>query len=315
MFLLSIAASIIANILITIYSIKSINDPIKILIHATSEIKKGNLDYVINYDSKDEFHDVIKEYDQMRIELKKSIEEIKYYSEEKKQMTASIVHDLKTPIATIMGYSKALVDGIPKTEEKKLLYLTTIHEKAMHIDKLVDNLFLLSRIENEIFTLECEKRKVSEIEEYIRNVKIDLIEHDIDCEIINRCGEDTAIIIDTTQMERVLQNLIENSIKYKSSEKLSITFEFWEKDERVIFKISDNGIGLAEGQEEKIFERFFRTDSARNIKDGNGLGLTTVKQIIEAQKGRIWARRNSGKGLSVFMSFLKDDFSGKNTYN
>ncbi|MDR2938806.1 MAG: HAMP domain-containing histidine kinase [Clostridiales bacterium] len=302
----SIAAVVTSNVLITIYSIKSINGPIEKLIRATSEIKKGNLDYVIDYETKDEFYDVIKEYDQMRNALKKSIEEIKYYSEEKKQMTASIVHDLKTPLSTVLGYSKALVDGIPKTEEKKLLYLATIYEKATHIDKMVDNLFMLSKIENEILKFKYSEVPATIIEKYLGEVRDDLVENGIACIINNKCPKDASVFIDKTQMERVFQNLIENSIKYKDPEApLCITFEIWEVEGRLVLRASDNGIGVANGHEEKIFERFYRTDTARNIKDGNGLGLTTAKQIVEAQNGRIWARRNKDKGLSVYISFLK----------
>lgn len=299
---------IFINIFLTFYITKTITERINIMTFATKQIKEGNLDYVVDYDSKDEFFDMMQEFNEMRLALKSSIEAIQTYDEEKKQLTASIVHDLKTPLSVIIGCSQGLIDNIAKTEDKRNLYIKNIYDKANHIDNLVDNLLLQSKLEHKAIDINLKNINVVKyIEKTYAELKLDFFDKNIELVLETNVSEHTYIFLDILQMKRVIQNIIENSVKYKKGDKLKITILARENKENIIFKISDNGIGIKDGEESKIFEKFYRGDVARKFNGGSGLGLTTVKNIINNLNGKIWSRKNNDGGLSIYMSFSKGE--------
>lgn len=320
LFSISSLAVILINIFLTIYITTTISERINIMTYATKQIKEGNLDYVITNDSKDakdEFFGMMQEFDQMRLALKSSIEAVEMYDAEKRQLNASIVHDLKTPLSTIIGCSQGLIDNIANTEEKRNIYIKNIYDKANHIDNLVDNLLLQLKLEHGQINIDFESVNVLEyIQKIHKELKLDFLEKNIDSILETNVSKHTYIFLDIAQMKRVIQNIIENSIKYKNNTKLLINILIRENNDNVIFKISDNGIGIKDGEENKIFENFYRSDLARKFNGGTGLGLTIAKNIITNLNGKIWARKNDNGGLSIYMSFPKGDkYFEKNTFN
>lgn len=305
LFIFALFSVILTNVFVTIYLIHTIFEPLNILTRATKEIRSGNLDYVAHYDSNDEFQTVINEFNQMSIALKKSIDEIQRFNKEKKELSDSIVHDLKTPIATILGYSQGLIDNIANTEEKRIAYIQTIYDKTLHVHNLVENLFALSKLENNIINFEYKVITIFDIGKYLTQIIEDLEIDNIKSSLKINCNKDFCVNIDVLQTQRVILNIIENSIRYKKPDTLLyINFEIWENANRLILKIKDNGIGISKEAETKIFERFYRTDTARTYDGGSGLGLATCKQIIENQNGEIWARVHDD-GLSIYISFKR----------
>lgn len=295
---------IAVNICLTMYVIRSISYPINQLIHATKEIGQGNLDYVISYDYNDEFTEVINEYNKMRLSLKEITIELQEQNYQKKQFTDSIVHDLKTPISSVLGYSQALLDNIATTEEKKMQFIKMIYEKTKNIDQLVNTLFSISVMENNLLTFNIESVSTKKFTNYMRTLEDGLIVDNIKTSISYNFNSEKYILLDFDHTKRVFQNIIENSMKYKSEDDLEINFEINERNKRLILKITDNGIGLTKDEEEKIFQKFYRSDKARSNNTGSGLGLTTCKYIMEGQSGEIWARCNEhARGLAIYLSF------------
>ena len=116
--------------------------PLELLSYGAEQIKNGNLDFEMNYDSDDEFKQVCGDFDEMRLRLKTSVDSQIKYEEDRKQLVVGISHDLRTPLTAIKGYVEGLIDGIAKTPEKQKKYLNTIYTKACDMDILVDRLFL-----------------------------------------------------------------------------------------------------------------------------------------------------------------------------
>ncbi|MCL2321934.1 MAG: HAMP domain-containing histidine kinase [Oscillospiraceae bacterium] len=298
-----LAILIIISGLLSFFISESILNPLKKLRIAANEIKNDNLDFTIEYGTKDEFYDVMKEFDEMRQKLKLSLDENLKYEEEKRHLIASITHDLKTPITVIQGYIEGILDNVANTPEKQKKYLTTIYKKTEDINKLVDDLFMISKLELNKISFNLTKIEITEyLREIIKEIESDLLFENIKIEL--DLPFNATIKIDKLETFRVIQNLIQNSIKYKSSDDVMIKIETRDSGNNVLVIFEDNGIGIEKENEQKIFESFFREDSSRKHGEGSGLGLSIAKKIIEAENGRIWARSRE-KGLAIYMSFEK----------
>ena len=115
------------------------------------------------------------------------------------------------------------------------------------------------------------------------------------------------IQIDVEKLRRVINNIIGNASKYIQKENGIVSVRIEETDEELIVHITDNGIGIAEEELSRIFERFYRTDNSRNSKTGGtGLGLAIAKKIIEDHNGKIWAESEIGRGTRISFSFPKE---------
>lgn len=301
-----LAAAIIfmvaANFLLTYLLAKSILQPIEILKKAAYEIKRGNLDFDLAYQAADEFGDMIREFDEMRHKLKESLEQNLQYEQERKELTANIVHDLKSPIMSIRGHIEGILDGVADSRSRMESYLHTIYEKTGQIDKLVNDLFLISKLDLHQLPLHLVE---TDMVSYVAEVYDELSREpgaDVRYRLEQGCGQPVRVLLDPGEMRRVIGNIVQNSVKYKADRPLEIIFTIRENENNVILKITDNGIGVDIDNEKKIFRRFYRVDSARKSGDGSGLGLSIAKQLVEAAGGRIWARKNPEQGMSVYIS-------------
>ena len=114
------------------------------------------------------------------------------------------------------------------------------------------------------------------------------------------------VIIDRERMRRVIMNIIDNSRKYMDKEQGEITIMLRETNSSIIIEIRDNGSGIDKNDINKIFDRFYRADSARSETNGSGLGLAIAKQIVEGHKGKIWAVSHENEGTSIMISLGKN---------
>lgn len=302
-FIAIVALLIVVSSLLSYFISQSILTPLAKLRMAANEIKNDNLDYAIEYETKDEFYEVIKEFNEMRLKLKRTLEENLKYEEEQRQFTVSITHDLKTPITVIQGYIEGILDNVANTPEKQKKYLTTIYKKTEDMNKLVDDLFIISKLELNKISFNFSKVRIVEyLHEAIAEIEMDLLDRNVKLDL--NLSFDATVKIDKLETFRVIQNLIQNSIKYKSIDDVEIKIETRDSDKNVLVIFQDNGIGIDKDNEEKIFESFFREDASRKHGEGSGLGLAIAKKIIEAENGRIWARSRE-KGLAIYISFEK----------
>lgn len=294
------------------YLIKSFVTPLNALTKIAEQIGEGNLEVEIKWHKKDEFGEVFSQFDEMRTRLKDSIMQKAEMENARKEMIANISHDLKTPLTSISGYASGILDGIADTHEKKQKYLNTIITRTEDINRLVDDLFLFSKLDSKQVTFNLQ---VTDILAYIREateeISLEYKERGNLNITLHPCDVPNIYVkIDTMQCKRVILNIVSNSIKYKQGNETRIDVEIYKNDFRVILKFSDNGIGIPEKDIVHVFDRFYRSDAARsnpgNPYGGSGLGLSIAKQIIEAQGGRIWARsrENTEKtGTSIYISF------------
>ena len=291
---------------------RSVIKPIFVLKGATEKIKEGNLDFQIPVTSHDEIGQLNQGFEEMRKKLKESIEMQTQYEENRKELISNISHDLKTPITSIIGYVEGIKDGVANTPEKMDKYLTTIHTKARHMDTLIDELFLFSKLDLNRVPFQFETVELNMfMQELIEEMQMDLSKEGIEVNLQLHASP-LYVTADCEKINRVISNLIHNSVKYMDKEEKKITVTVSSNNNKVIVKVMDNGSGIESDTLPYIFERFYRAEQSRNSSTGgSGLGLAIAKQIVEEHGGEIWAESELGKGTSIFFSLEKVEECGE----
>ena len=280
---------------------QSIVQPLEKLKRAAVNIKEGNLDFNVITDTEDEIGEVCTAFEEMRIKLKAQIDLSMQYEKDNKELISNISHDLKTPITAIKGYVEGIRDGVADTPEKMDKYIRTIYNKATDMDKLIDELFLYSKLDSNSMNYSFAKLDLKEyFEDCVDEISLDLESKGIAFMYRNYVPEGTMIIADPEQLKRVINNIVGNSVKYMGTEPGRIGIFIKDEPEFIQIEIQDNGKGIAKNELPHIFERCYRTDASRNSsKGGSGLGLSIAKKIIEEHGGKIWAVSVEGQGTTM----------------
>ena len=291
----------ISNYVITGKMVNSFSKPLSHLSSHANKIREGDLTSSVGNADIKEFVEVYDTFELMRKELKSNIDKNIKYEKSRKEMLAGISHDLKTPLTVIQGYSKGLLDGVAKNEEQTKKYLEAIMRKSIEMEGLLNQLTIFSSLENESFVLKQESKNLSEfLKTFMKNQKTTYLNKKISFKYINSCP-DINVSIDTFQINRVLENIFINSIKYNDNSNVLIKINVYLSNPSTVnMEISDNGIGVAEKDIEHIFESFYRVDVSRSTKvEGNGLGLAICKSIVEKHGGSISAYSVDGLTIKI----------------
>lgn len=287
--------------------IKKIMTPVNQLDIASKRVTNGYLSTPIDYKGNDEFKNVCDSFDSMQLHLKEGIEKNKAYEKARREMISGISHDLRTPLTSVKGFIKGILDGIANTDEKKEQYLTIAYKKACDMDILLEKLFYFSKLETGNMPLYKKETNVYDyIEDYAEDKKAELKEKNIELNYTKNNYKEVLCNIDCEQIKRVFDNIIENSIKYADTDNIKINMLVDNNEDSVIVKISDNGKGVDKDKINNIFEQFYRVDESRS-NSGSGLGLYVCKYIIEEHKGKIWAENNNGLTITIELPITKDN--------
>ena len=291
------------SIMLTQWIRKDVFLPINEMNVAMQHIAREDFDYVLEQKHNDhgEMGELYHSYEEMRLKLKESKEEMLQNEKQNKELVSNISHDLKTPITSIKGYVEGIIDGVADTPEKMERYIKTIYTKACDMDRLISELTFYSGIDSNRIPYHFHCINVTDyFNDCVEDVGLELEAKNIELNYTNLLNPDTQIIADPEQMKKVINNIIGNSIKYMDKEKGVIDIRLLEDADSVRVEIEDNGKGIAAKDLGNIFERFFRTDASRNSSQGgSGIGLSIVKKIIEDHGGYIWATSKEGEGTCM----------------
>lgn len=218
--------------------------------------------------------------------------------EQKKNFLLSVTHELKSPLASI----KILLQTIQKRDLTKAQILNFIDKSLLDVERLddmVENMLLASKIDNRSYTFPKAKFNMSVLVDSIVN-RLQISKCDCNQQIINAEIEPKIEITgDKFALTSVVTNLVENAVKY-SSPCETVNVKLFEKDGKVYFQVADHGIGIADSEKPRIFDKFYRVGSedTRNTK-GTGLGLYIVKEVLDKHQASIKVKDNRPAG-SVF---------------
>lgn len=278
--------SIFVGTIIILIAVRGIVKPIKRISNASKEVAKGNFDIEVEVTSKDEIGQLTTDFNLMTKELK-NIELLR------KDFVSNVSHEFKTPITSIKGYSILIRDSNLTNEQIKE-FSDIIANESERLSLLSSNLLKLSELDSKMIREQATEFSLDEqIRKTILILEVQWEKKQIDFDIELEKGYISGHM---HLLQEVWLNLIQNAIKF-SCHKGTIKISLTKCNDYVKVVIADNGFGISADEKDRIFERFYKGDKSRS-NDGNGLGLTIVKRIIDLSKGRIYFSSELGKGSS-----------------
>ncbi|BFH64289.1 sensor histidine kinase [Paenibacillus azoreducens] len=263
-----------------------ITNPLGAVAEAIKNVANGRYHKRLNIKANHEIAQIQDHFNVMADRLQKTEQEKKRLEANKQRMLVDISHDLKTPITTIHGYVEALQLGLIHDEEKRQKTLDLIQDKTKLVTSLIEDVFELSKLELADYPMVTE---VSDIAESLREIAAEWYGPFEDKEIIFEYSIPEHVINMPFNMKliyRAISNLLSNALKYNPAG-TRVSLELLETSDEIEIIVADNGIGIAEDLQDKIFDAFVRGDQSRRSDGGSGLGLTIAKHIIEKHRGRI----------------------------
>ena len=263
--------------------------PIEKIRRIAEKINEGNdLSQRINLGKgDDELHTLANTFDVMFDRLQTSFEN-------EVQFTSDVSHELRTPITVILTqaeYGKGYISSVEEAQKS----FGIIEKEGQKMSKLVSQLLTLARMERGRQKLNLENINLSELIEMTVETQT-LSAKSKNIKIITKIMPEIYANIDEMMIMRVFTNLISNAISY-GKQNGTVTVELFLKEDKIISKISDDGIGISEDKLDKIWLRFYQVDLSKN-GDNSGLGLSMVKKIVELHKGEIFVESELGKGTT-----------------
>lgn len=286
--------AVIIALLLGVFLSRTLTRPIRELTRATQAVSEGDLSQQVPIRSNDELGELAKAFNKMSAELLRSVNA-------RKQMTADIAHELRTPLSLILGHAEAVHDGVlPPTREN----FEIIREEAARLEHLINDLRTLSLADAGELTMTLETiepqrllQEVAALYQYQAQRKNISLELDIATPLPN-------IEVDPGRMTQVLTNILDNAARH-TPEGGRIILSAKQAGEYVELAVQDSGPGVPAEDLDRIFGRFYRTDSSRQrdgaIPGGSGLGLAIARSILQAHNGQLLAESEPGQGLKVII--------------
>ena len=295
--LLLLAIMFFTNRFLTKFVFSKIIQPLDLLSNGVQHISNGNLDYKINYTVQDEFKPVCEAFNDMGLQLKTSAEEIKKNDQNRKELFASISHDLRSPLTSIKAFAEGLIDGIATTPEAQQEYLEIIRQKSEEVNNMVAQLFLYSKMDMGNYPTNPEEIDIGkEITDFVSASAEEFKTRGLQVKT-NDLPTEAYIYADPLQLRSIFTNILDNSAKYKSDDTITASIYSMASDEAVNIIIEDNGTGVSDEALPMLFEAFYRVDSSRTKPNqGSGLGLAIVSKALERMGGSIRAENLPNKG-------------------
>jgi signal transduction histidine kinase len=274
---------------LTLLLSRSILRPVSALISAARAMEKGDLSQRVAVTSRDEIGELAQAFNAMADGLER-LEDLR------RNMVTDIAHELRTPLSNIRGYLEAVQDGVVEPSSQMI---ASLHEEAMLLSRLVDDLQELALAEAGMLTL---ARQPIHLQDVV-NKAVLMVESQANAKglaIEVRLPADLPMVdADAERMSQVVRNLLNNAVtNTPSGGKILISAQ--QVDSQVEVSVQDTGIGIEAEHLPFVFERFYRADQSRARRTGGaGLGLAIVKQLVEAQGGQVCIASQPGLGTTV----------------
>lgn len=281
----------------------TIINPLKKLCSSAGRLREGDYTSRVDLNLNNEFGELETIFNEMADEIETEIALRKQSEENRKKLILDISHDLKNPLASIMGYAELCLIKTQMTNEELRAYLTTIYNNSNRANRLMNDLFELSKMETSEYSLVKEKLDFTE---YLREQMSQAVAN------LDSAGfsytfdipdQEIFVAIDRQQISRVFENLVDNAINHNQTG-TQIDLVMIDHPEMIEVRFKDNGIGISAELSEQIFEPFVKGDPARTQENGGtGLGLAIVRKVMDAHGGSIKLTKDNTVG-SEFVLLL-----------
>ena len=288
-------------ILFLISKLRRVQGQLSIIEEALEDIKSGNLNRRMLAKKSDMTRKICYGINDIAMNSQTQLIKQKQSEQAYKRLMTSISHDVKTPLASLVGYLEAIECKIVAGEEKDE-YVHVAFEKAHYLKHFVENLFEWVKLDSgeQIFHFE-----VLDLNELSRNIIVDwisVLENSNFDYVFDIPETEYLMRIDANTYSRILNNLLQNALIHSKGSKIS--FHIFENDLQVKITMTDNGKGISPDHLPHIFERMYQCDQSRSA-GGNGLGLSIVKELVTAHKGKITVDSTPNKGSTFTLLFPK----------
>lgn len=291
-------------IFISVYQALHISKPISRLSTSIAGINSGN--YVIRGDDTplDEVKTLTNQLNKLTEKMQKIQEQNQKVEEERTQLFAEISHELRTPLTAIQGFVEAIQDGVVQDKDLLDKYLEIIYTQTLHVNRLVDDILQLSRLESGSISLEKVPLDfVSIVQGLIMSITAMAQAKNISI-LFEKNIEKAMIMGDIDRIEQVIRNLLKNAINATENGEIIVKVEILLSE--VVLTIKDSGIGMSSEELSRIWDRFYRSKNQRSNgkqQEGSGLGLVIVKQLVQLHQGKIDVESQLGKGTTFYVRF------------
>ncbi|MFF2529765.1 ATP-binding protein [Brevibacillus sp. NPDC058079] len=273
----------------TRYSVLQMKKPLQQIVEGIKEMEGFNYQKRLTFSAEMEFAEIREAFNGMAERLQQTSAEKEAVANNKRNMLLHLSHDLKTPITSVFGYSQLLLDRPELEEEQRRQYVQYINDKSSYMAHLIQDLFELAKLEDQNVRLNQEKVNISKwFMQLVAEFYPEIEDRGFQLEV-KIPEEPLFVMFDKMHMNRVITNLIGNSLKHNPpGTKLFVSCEKIETG--VVLWLGDNGTGVQENVREHIFEEFIK--GSNPVKDSTGLGLAICKKIITLHQGTIHLERN-----------------------
>ena len=271
--------------------------PIREMSTVTAEIASGN------FSKRIEIGNRMDEISILARNLNSMADSLEDQEQKRHEFISSISHDLRSPLTSIMGYLQAIIDGIIP-EDKLPKYLNIIYSETERLNKMSNTILDLSKNKLNGAKLKYSSFNINELLELVAStLKVKAFDKNIYI-VFENTNTTVIVYADYEKIQRVIYNLLYNAIKF-TNKNGKIILKAEELDQKAYISIIDNGIGMKEDEQARVFDRLYKADSSRGMdKTGSGLGLSIVKEFIKAHNEEIFVKSTLGKG-STFTFTLK----------
>ncbi|ACS99178.1 sensor histidine kinase [Paenibacillus sp. JDR-2] len=295
--LATVVAGIVSAVLFFLL-IRPLEASVRRVGEGAGRIAAGELEARVDRTGLTEFRLLADQFNQMGTSLEQSFRQVKAAESAQRELVANMAHDLRTPLASMQSYAEALEDGVIEDDATYRRYLATIRSETVRLSELIQDLFELSTLDRrtddqvekvpavlEDVLLELHPRFSMGLDAKGLQLRVRLPERSLRVNMLAR------------HLQRILQNLIENAIRYSPHNGIIVIAAEEREDGVIRVSVTDEGVGIAEAERERIFERFYRTDRSRSREGGGaGIGLSIAKLLVEQYGGRIGVEQAEGQG-------------------
>lgn len=296
-------ALVLAVVLGAIFSMNFVA-PIRKINTTAYTLYEGNYTARTNVSQKDEIGDLAKTMDELALRLHEASQESIRLEQSRRDFIASVSHELRTPVTVLRGSLEALKDGVIEDGPKRIQYQEQMLQEVMTLQRLVDDLLSLTKLQNPDFKISRELLNLS-----------DVLSDSVDA--MELLGEDKGIVLklrnpislipfqgDYGRLRQMFLAVLDNAIKF-SSENSTVDILVEEISGKTVVSVIDHGIGMSVEEEAHIFDKFFQTSTSENLK-GSGLGLAIVREIAQRHKIAIEVESTKGVGTIIRFTFIPE---------
>ncbi len=287
------------SLIILIFFTEIVYIPLRKITEATEQYASGNMHYEFTVESEDEMGYLAATLSYMASEIARS-------EDDQKKFVANVSHDFRSPLTSIKGYLKAMIDGtIPPEQYEK--YLTIVLNETERLTKLTNSLLTLNNLNTKGIML---NKTDFDINTIIRSVAASFEgtcrQKMIGIELV-LTGDEMYVVADMDKIQQVVYNLLDNAIKFSHHNSV-IKLETTEKHNKIFISVKDSGIGIPKDDLKLIWDRFYKSDLSRGKdKKGTGLGLSITKEIIQSHGEHINVISTEGVGTEFIFSLPKSE--------